>query len=487
VTAQRELTSELDEVRRQNGWLRQHLDGEGEPEELRGVRSAEPRPKLEPAFPWSASRSVSSSQEIDAGLVGGADQYMPAEEELRILQANQAQAVNEALQVAWEAEAREHRSAQRRLQSLEACCLRPARQQLLRLADICTSWRHELLGLGAGQDRGRGDAGALPIVPSAQTLRALYDEDGAPGLRSLEDEQSFLRAQDLETRFSEAANAICACIEGLASESSRRLASLPAAAQAAVPQLPCCHGGSSAAARREPTAAESSGLQLRAERVALESELERLDLEARESARPQSHEPRGRRSSSLSRGVSFWGPAGAGVGSCDSSSVPPGSPGRTSSSAHQFQQSWPPSPRPRGHDDIIRGLGSTQRRGDGSSRESSVTLAAQEPRAAAFYGVGSASAWNASVAAPPGVGQLYRLDAREGASSTASRRSGTGKSPGLQLRGAAPVRQSGAPRQIAVGGRGSGSVSLDGLLDNPADRFDDYSLHRPLRSSRGLL
>ena len=44
--------------------------------------------------------------------------------------------VSEALQVAWEGEAREHRQAQQRLHALQTSCLTPARQELLRLAEL---------------------------------------------------------------------------------------------------------------------------------------------------------------------------------------------------------------------------------------------------------------------------------------------------------------------------------------------------------------
>eukprot|EP00931_Biecheleriopsis_adriatica_P056682 TRINITY_DN33599_c0_g1_i2.p1 TRINITY_DN33599_c0_g1~~TRINITY_DN33599_c0_g1_i2.p1 ORF type:complete len:759 (+),score=178.68 TRINITY_DN33599_c0_g1_i2:101-2377(+) len=152
VAHQRELQSELEEVERHNAWLQQCACNEEAEVELLARRAS------------------------------GEDVTPPVLDELRSLQATQARSVNEALQAAWEGEARDHRLAQRRLKSLEVSCLGPARQQLLRMAELGQSWRRDLLhlkaspgleaGISAGGTRQDG-AQALPDFP-ADVLQRLH-------------------------------------------------------------------------------------------------------------------------------------------------------------------------------------------------------------------------------------------------------------------------------------------------------------------------
>ena len=111
-------------------------------------------------------------------------------------------AVSEALQLAWEGEAKGHRQAQQRLQSIHALCLTPARQHLLQLAALSKQWRQCLNHWrSVGQETGAvsqsaQEQGLLPAV-----------EDAAKELRQA---ISIGAARD-----------ICGCVENLVQETVR--------------------------------------------------------------------------------------------------------------------------------------------------------------------------------------------------------------------------------------------------------------------------
>jgi len=155
-----------------------------------------------------------------------------AEMELRHLRASQERAVGEALRTAWEAEARERRATEARLEALQ-CGWPLLREWLMRLTSATRRWHEELYSNSPGWAL----VGAAVPPPPA--------------------ESAWCREQLLP----EAAKELCDCLEAIAVEGRRRLAdglgapglqqppfaprrALPAGA-AAVPSLspsPSLHG-----------------------------------------------------------------------------------------------------------------------------------------------------------------------------------------------------------------------------------------------------
>ena len=162
VAVQREAWAELEALRSHNEAARQRLQSSGSNE---GINRAAAEPVVEANEP-----------------------KLPMPE---------LHAVSEALQLAWEGEAKEHRQAQLRLQSLEVLCLTPARQHLLQLAGLCKQWRQCLDQWRSGQ------------VHDATSL-AWKQEPSA----SLED-----AAKQLRQRLAvEAAQDVCGSLESLAQQ-----------------------------------------------------------------------------------------------------------------------------------------------------------------------------------------------------------------------------------------------------------------------------
>lgn len=136
VAAQRDGWAELEEMNQQNLQLRQQLEtSQLSLEKAKGAKE----------------RDGNKSFETEQG-----------ESEDR----HKATVVSEALQVAWEGEAREHRQAQQKLQSLQTSCLNPARQELLRLAELLL---HE--ARSGGQSPSRGFSQVALLEDLARRLR----------------------------------------------------------------------------------------------------------------------------------------------------------------------------------------------------------------------------------------------------------------------------------------------------------------------------
>ena len=110
-------------------------------------------------------------------------------------------AVSEALQLAWEGEAKGHRKAQQQLQSLEILCLTPARQQLLQFAGLSKQWRHCLSRWrSAGRENDQISQSAKEPTLSPGTEEELRHSVSVP-----------------------AAHDVCGCIESLARETVHQL------------------------------------------------------------------------------------------------------------------------------------------------------------------------------------------------------------------------------------------------------------------------
>ena len=162
VALQREAWAELDALRSHNDILRQQLRD-------------------------STERDLTGTETPDR-------QSQSAEQpELR--------AVSEALQLAWEGEAKGHRKAQQQLQSLEILCLTPARQQLLQFAGLSKQWRH---CLSHWRSAGR---------ENDQISQSANEPTLSPGT-----EEELRRSVSLM-----AARDVCGCIESLAHETVRQL------------------------------------------------------------------------------------------------------------------------------------------------------------------------------------------------------------------------------------------------------------------------
>ena len=323
VASQQEVQAELHEVRRRGGTLRQSL---------RDMQS-------------EVSRIQGESADVSGASV-------EAEGELREVHAEQVRAVNEALQGAWEAEAREHRAARRKLDTLREC-IRPVQQQLARLAVVAAFWREDLLR-------------SHPALGSYDAGRALFP---APAEAAWDDEATA----------PENARALYRCVEALVAESARVVAA----------------GGAPAAL---PAPGDSA--MLRAERLALESELERLTgHQSRDVAGADGHPRQDARALS---------PELLGL------RAPP----RVSQSP-----AWPPSPVPRGGT-ALRGSAAGNRSSVASTM-SSVSLRGEqlalpsqqawEPSTGAAAALRQAWPPQALSAAPPprrsASGPLYRLSA----------------------------------------------------------------------------
>lgn len=468
VLAQQELRQELQEAQQRATSMRQQLQ-ELQQETVEHARSA-PRSIVE------------GGEDIRAGL--SPDSLLDTEQELSEARAEQIQAVNEALQAAWEAETREHRSIQRELAALQACA-QPVQKHLVRLTALASLWRESLLRSGpsaqlrrcggaGGGGGGEGDRGGgfwpaemdLPAPPAEFVL----DSAGAPR---------------------QAMAALCACFEALAIETSQQLAEAEARRGQSFERMP------PAAARCQATDAQA----LRAERLALERELERLTP-------PSAGQLRSRVQSTL---MAAAGPTPGSSVSQDFHETP------SSTQARHLAirgVAFPPSPMPtaRGSAPVAGVLRSSGRGGSVGSSMSSISLhdhrSREEPMAQSFReSVGCRSqadlmrrpaaatkpviAVNLDMLAgetselPPQplqhvAGPLYRLD---GLDATLEARLPRGSSAQLLQRGrrlgtpaaTAQVIRRGAPlRQIPNVRRNLEAV----LGDDPSDRFDADSVYR---------
>ena len=154
VAVQREIWAELDALRSHNDWARQRLQ--------------------------DSCAAVAQMQEPLAG--------QPV-----------VHAVTEALQLAWEGEAKEHRQAQLRLQNLEVLCLTPVRQQLLQLVTLSEQWKNCL------------NHWRFVAIGHAATHHSVPEQAVSAGLDNC--------VKELRQRLSvEAAQGVCNCIESLAQE-----------------------------------------------------------------------------------------------------------------------------------------------------------------------------------------------------------------------------------------------------------------------------
>lgn len=146
-----------------------------------------------------------SGRSLDAGR----DVLGPAalEQELNEHQSERTSEVNEAFQAAWEEEAREHRTIQRRVGVLQGCLL-PVQQQLVRMTEIVSLWRQGLLrSAGVGELR-EGDRGGG--ISSGLAQRNLPP----PPLEAKWDDAASASA---------ALQALCLCVEALAAETARQV------------------------------------------------------------------------------------------------------------------------------------------------------------------------------------------------------------------------------------------------------------------------
>lgn len=192
AAAQRGLRQELEEAHRERGLLEQRLAavtrrasaGTAHATSATLARPASPTADMEPST-------------VSAGSAAGASTApasTPAQAELRLLRASQERAVNEALRAAWEAEVRNRRATEARLEALEANWL-PLREWLVRLTAAAHRWRADFFASSPG--------GVLPaMVPPPPAEPAWRQEAQLP----------------------DAARALCDCLEALAVEVARGLA-----------------------------------------------------------------------------------------------------------------------------------------------------------------------------------------------------------------------------------------------------------------------
>uniref|UniRef100_A0A7S4Q5S8 Uncharacterized protein n=1 Tax=Alexandrium monilatum TaxID=311494 RepID=A0A7S4Q5S8_9DINO len=534
VASQRSMQRELEETQQRIAGLRQQLHDLHEAQEEAEVEAdpacVESAGEHEPV---ASSGGAVGSTALARGGCGAAEAGSCAEQQLSALRTGQARALNEALREAWEAEARDHRALQRKLQAWEGS-LRPVLQQLLRLTEVARLWREDLLRSGSPPERrvsigdGEGDrgggSGPLEVALPAPPPEACWEE---------------------EPKRPEAARALCLCVEALAAETFRRI-------------------GENESCRRAALAAQQSAndsFLLRAERLALERELERLtpaglhqmpEANASYSVAPS---PRLSSSAGTSRGLL---PPHDAAGRAD----PPSPSASSRQVIQQDRNVWPPSPVPRrprrgpaagvlaAHGYVAHGgPGPQGSRGCLTSSLSSVSLhdhrtpepavssraasarslhqgtpgqpevpepeqadglgqqqepraepraqrpqhlalqRSEEPRRSARsseaperprYLQLQRPAGPASV--PGSAGPLYRLDrgARPGATSETPPAPHRGRGGSASNAGGTPARRTAGRRQIPV------RRKLDDLLDDPSDRFDPYSVHRP-GSGVGLL
>lgn len=494
ISAQREVRLELQETERRVASLKKHLQ-EPEQEAIPGEagHAAE-----------NGSQGFCTREPVQAArphvapaIAVGVLAMVAAQAELNEIRTGQVHAVNEALREAWEAEAREHRVVQRRLHTLETC-MRPVQQQLLRLTEIARLWREDLLrsrpvaerrtsAANGKADRGGGSGIAETELPSPPSELCWDDEGRRP----------------------EAVKALCACVEVLAAETSHRLAEVDSSRRLAI--------------STQQSASES--FILRAERLALERELERL-TPLHDPHKEACHNPAVLQSPQLTRrtnvSASSLGTGHGSVGIRDQpEKVEQTSPSTSSRQVvHQENTIWPSSPVPRERA-ALRGNnagGMANRRSTGALW-SSVSLHEQRGlEASSLVGLesrgGVAASWSSM-----SLHDQRRPEAapRSGVESTVAQRSeeprrllADQERPYLQLQrgpsstgllsrlerstprpleaqsrirsnsGTGTFRRGGALRQIPV------RRSLDGVLNDPSDRFDAYSVHRPLHGA-GLL
>eukprot|EP00931_Biecheleriopsis_adriatica_P071051 TRINITY_DN44906_c0_g1_i1.p1 TRINITY_DN44906_c0_g1~~TRINITY_DN44906_c0_g1_i1.p1 ORF type:complete len:820 (+),score=205.06 TRINITY_DN44906_c0_g1_i1:75-2462(+) len=396
IMSQRELSSELEEVRQHNADLTQRLHDK------------------------ACSQLDTSQPEV---LAPGEETASAADVELQSLRLGQAQAVNRALQAAWEGEAREHRLARRRLQSLELSCLAPARQHVRDLAQLGSTWQQSVLHLRRMSQEGSVDDAALqeaqeeplPDVPT-EALKGLQEQ-----------------------RLScDIVREICTCLERLALETTRRLRASPAE-PAALPAEPTALGR------------DEEQEQLRAERQSLEWELGQLTALAQQQAQMPK---------------AFWGRPIA----------PPSRPlpeplssrkGWSTSSSSSAKDPGFTDPR-LGDRELVPPLESPAQQQTASPRSqgrrplSSVPLSEQRLHDEARQPFPSSGRPDA----PGMTGPLYRLDA----DSAAQRRQQHLK----EAKATRSVKETVKRRQIPVQ-----CASSDLRMNDASDRFDNYSVHRP--------
>lgn len=193
--AQQGLCRELEEAQEEEGMLEQQLEAA-----RRGPPAPEPAPGGRAARePEGGGGPLGGAPALQApGARGPAAGPGGAELELRSLRASQEQAVSEALRAAWEAEARDRRATEQRLEALQAGWP-PLREWLMRLTSVARRWQEE-----ARAGRPARDPAALPAPPP---------------------ESAWCREQLLP----EAAAELCDCLEAIAVEGRRRLSDGPAA------------------------------------------------------------------------------------------------------------------------------------------------------------------------------------------------------------------------------------------------------------------
>mmetsp|Transcript_26904 Transcript_26904/g.52720 ORF Transcript_26904/g.52720 Transcript_26904/m.52720 type:complete len:623 (-) Transcript_26904:116-1984(-) len=195
--AQRGLRPELEEAQREEGTLEQRLESVRREQALacRGASCEMPvstgaDESEEPVEPYSGE----GASAVDDGLVpqlSSSGQLTAADLELRRLRASQEQAVGEALRSAWEAEVRERRATEARLEALQAEW--PAmRDWLMRLTSAARRWREEYFS---------GGPGLGPSVPPPPAESAWCCEQQTP----------------------QAAKELCDCLEAIAIEGRQRL------------------------------------------------------------------------------------------------------------------------------------------------------------------------------------------------------------------------------------------------------------------------
>jgi len=200
--AQRGLRPELEEAQREEGTLEQRLETVRRERTLAfrsascdmpvSSRADESGELVEPNSGEGASAAGDDPGVTAIPPLPLSGQVTAADLELRRLRASQEQAVGEALRSAWEAEVRERRSTEARLEALQAEWP-PLRDWLMRLTSAARRWREEHFS---------GGPGLGPSVPPPPTESAWCCEQQVP----------------------QAAKELCDCLEAIAVEGRQRLA-----------------------------------------------------------------------------------------------------------------------------------------------------------------------------------------------------------------------------------------------------------------------
>lgn len=441
AAAQGALREELQEVRRNIAWRRQHL------QELQRETK-------------HLDISHSSSGGVD-DLVGLLDEdcdpytvFSPVQRDLDRARNEQVSEVNEALQTAWEAETREGRSIQRRISALQSR-LQPLQKQLVRMTEVASLWRESLRrSAAAGKLHALNNGAGLPRPPED----AKWDD--ASGAQV-------------------AMQMLCACVAALTAETSRQVESVKRSDGAQD-----MYGASIIAAlhqERSPASEEA----LRAERIALEEELERLTPSIPKKLKAHTEAITTPSVSSISREVQHD------TATSYELQEPPATPLQKRRSVHEPEApAWTSSPRPLGR--ARAGTSILRSRSVGGFGACGCSMASTVSSVSLHDGV-SQRVGAECAGRPRDMGALrhssghhsepplrWRGGGRPQAGSRAgARQHGTAR-PAIVVAGLGPVsRRTGQLRHIPRIVRRNADVPGSApVLDNPSERFDTDSVYR---------